>query len=327
MKQKLIVIFLVILSYSLPAQLIEPAAENQFDKFPNFNAEVVKRNKIKTITFDILDKKDMEAPKDNGIMNYYEFDTLGRLIRFYYTTISKIIVKEYHSPAKYKKRRKISDGVVYYKNENVFDTISTRFFYNEQGKIKMKRFNDGTYYEAVYYEYNEDGFVTRQLRCRETNTSSDKSVFVMGIQTVLSEEKFTYEKIGPHQYKKKCLNDEGRPFKEVIVNLNADKQPVKYNESFTATWVNQVTEFVYGSNTRMTERKYSGNSNGDLTLRQLYEYDENGYLYSEKQFKNEVLQNELSYITDASNGLLKSYADRDHVNKSIRITKLYFKFY
>src|SRR6202008_2229613 len=101
---------------------------------------------------------------------------------------------------------------------------------------------DGNYYEATYYDYNKAGKVVREMRAKETNTSGDKNMFMLGVQNILSEEKFEYQKTGDLQYKKKCLNDEGRIFKEIIVNVNEKGQPLLFNEAFTVTWISQETK-------------------------------------------------------------------------------------
>ena len=46
-----------------------------------------------------------------------------------------------------------------------------------------------------------------------------------------------------------------------------------------------------------------------------------------KQFKNDILLNELSYIYDETDRRIKSFLNRDHINKSIRITKVAYKFW
>jgi len=275
--------------------------------------------------FDIMDKKDLQYVVDKGIIQHFDFDAAGRLTRFYYTTIVKTIVKEIHTPAVYKRKRKISNGGVYYKNEFIYDTISTRFYYNEDGRLKLKRFNDGIYYEAVYYAYNEEGFAVKELKCKETNVSNDKSYFQLGMQTILSDEEFQYEKIGDRQFKKKCFNDEGRVFKEIIINSTPSNQTLSLNESFVATWINQSTKYKYNEKNQQVEKIFQTNSSGTLILKETTDYDDKGNILTVKQYKNEVLQNELSYLFDPD-AKVNSFLNRDHINKSIRITKVYYDY-
>ncbi len=322
---------LLILLLALPfvsfSQLILPSTNNGFDQYPNFNFDYIKQHNIKTITFDILDKKDLEVAVDKGLINHYDFDTLGRLTRFYYTAIGKTIVKEYHSQPVRRHHKIISEGGVYYKNDFTYDTISTRFFYDTPGHLILKRYNDGNYYEASYYEYDSTGHAIRELRVKETNASPDKSVFQLGMQNTISDERFEYLPTGKKQYKKKCLNDEGRVYKEIIVDENEQGQPIRFNESFTVTWINQETKFTYNEQQQLVLKTYQSNSNGMLNIKDTYEYDPKGNILTEKQYKNELLQNELSYLFDESDNKVKSFLNRDHINKSIRITKVYYKLY
>ena len=90
-------------------------AESAFDNQLPFNTAYIKTHNIKSITFDILDKKDLQVAEDKGLLNYYEFNDIGLLKRFYYTSIAKIIQKEYHSGVVYRHRKKISNGYSYTK--------------------------------------------------------------------------------------------------------------------------------------------------------------------------------------------------------------------
>ncbi|MBI3521126.1 MAG: hypothetical protein HY062_17430 [Bacteroidetes bacterium] len=324
---KCLLIFVILLTYnsSLISQTLIPTAETAFESQLPFNAEYIKSQHIKSITFDIIDKKDLQVAEDKGLLNYYEFNSNGLLTRFYYTSIVKIIQKEYHSEPVYRHRKLISNGHSYTKNEYVYDTVSTNYFYNEADRLKLKRYNDGSYYESYYYDYSADGKVEKEKRCKETNVSENKSEFKLGGQFIISEESFKYITTGKNQYKKVCQNDEGRPYKEIIYTLNDAKQPISINEQYTVTWITQNSTFTYNQKGQLTKASYKSNSNGDLEQVRTYEYDANDCLLTEKQFKNGVLLKEVSYITDATKKVT-SYIIRDPNNKSIRIVKLLYQY-
>lgn len=309
------------------AQLILPTLSGSFDKYPNFNAEWIKRFSVKTITFDILDKKDYQPGKDQGLVHHYDFDTSGRLTRFYYTMIARQIVKEIYVPPVRRKKRRISGGYTRYENQYIYDTISTRFFYDAKGRLILQRYNEGAYYESTYYDYDDQGRVLRELRCKETNASADKSQFTLGVQNVISEEKFEYQSTGPRQYKKKCLNDEGRVFREVIVNLDENNRPIEMNENFTVTWISQKLKFWYNDFGQLSQKTFETNTDGAQAIRDTFEYDNKGNITWEKQYKNGVLLNERSYLFDQYGQLVTSFVIRDHIEKSMRITKLIYEYY
>jgi hypothetical protein len=71
---------------------------------------------------------------------------------------------------------------------------------------------------------------------------------------------------------------------------------------------------------------FTGNASKEISIRNTYEYDNNNELLTEKQYKNEILQKELSYLTNKAESLLNSLVIRDHINKSIRIVKIKYDY-
>lgn len=309
----------------LISQTLIPTAETAFESQLPFNTEYIKSQKIKSITFDIIDKKDLQVAEDKGLLTYYQFNTNGFLTRFYNTSIVKIIQKEFHSEPVYRHRRLISNGHSYTKNEYVYDTVSTTYFYNEKNLLKLKRYNDGSYYESYYFDYTTEGKVEKEKRYKETNVAETKTEFKLGGQYLISEEGYKYILTGKNQYKKICMNDEGRPYKEIIYTLNEAKQPISINEQYTVAWITQNSSFEYNKKGQLIKASYKSNSNGDMEQVRTYEYDTNDCLLTEKQFKNGLLLKEISYVTDAAKKV-NSYIIRDPNNKSLRIVKLLYQY-
>src|SRR5262249_49397347 len=161
---------------------------------------------IKRITYDIIDKKDFEVAIDKSLMESYDFDTNGKVSRYFYTTIIKTIEKEVYTPPVYRKRRRISGGGTHVENVYLYDTVSTSYFYKRNNLI-LKRYFDGfNYYESRYYRYDSAGNLTKELRFKETNNSKDKSIFILGNQVQLSEDSFQYHKYSNGQLKCTYLN-------------------------------------------------------------------------------------------------------------------------
>jgi hypothetical protein len=309
----------------LISQTLIPTAENAFENQLPFNTEFIKSQKIKSITFDIIDKKDLQVAEDKGLLTYYEFNTNGLLTRFYNTSIVKVIQKEYHSEPVYRRGRKVSNGYSYSKNEYIYDTVSTNYFYTDNSLLKLKRYNDGSYYESYYYDYTTEGKVEKEKRCKETNVSENKTEFKLGGQYIISEESYKYTSTGKNQYKKTCMNDEGRPYKEIIFTFNDAKKPISINEQYTVAWITQNSNFEYNSKGQLIKASYKSNSNGDMEQVRTYEYDANDCLLTEKQFKNGAILKEISYVTDA-NKKVNSYIIRDPNSKSLRIVKLMYQY-
>ncbi len=293
-----------------------PTPETAFEPQHNFNPEIIKAKNIKKITFEIIDKKDYEVAVDKNLIEIYEFNTDGLLSRYYFTSIVKTFERQVVS-----KNRKGRTLVKTF-NDYVYDTVSTSYFYSGNNLI-LKRYHDGmNYYESRYYRYDSLNQLTKELRYKETNNSPDRSVFILGNQVLLSEDSFQYKKFSSGQLKCTLLNNENRSYKEKITNFDSLGRKINVNEIYTsAAWIMQENKYEY-SGKKFVAAQFEGNANNKVILRNTYEYDEKDELYSEKQFKNETLVKEISYVTDKNDSLLNSIIIRDPANKTIRIVRL-----
>lgn len=314
------------LQITVGAQVLLPSPETAFEKQHSFNPAIIKTKNIKKITFEIVDKKDFETVVDKNLIETYEFDTNGLITRYYYTTIVKTVERQITTGPVYKGRKRINNGSSYFINDYVYDTISTSYFY-QNNLLKLKRYHDGAnYYESRYYRYNENNQLTKELRFKETNNSKDKSIFILGNQVLLSEDSFQYQKYSNGQLKCTFFNNENRSYKEQITNYDSLGNKKMVFENYTAaSWIVQEQNFTYKNN-RMSSAEFKGNANNDVILKRTYEFDVKKELLTEKQFKNNVLLKEVSYVADNNNGLLNSFIIRDGINKTMRIVKLKYDF-
>jgi len=269
-----------------------------------------------------MDKKDFEVAVDKSLTETYEFNGDGKLSRYYYTTIVK--TNERQVTKVNRGGHKVSNTY----SDYIYDTISTTFFYSENNLI-LKRYHDGlSYYESRYYRYDQMGHLTKELRFKETNNSVDRSVFILGNQVLLSEDSFQYQKYSSGQLKSVFLNNENRPYKERITNYDSLGRKKNENEYYTvAAWIQQESVFEYTDKLgHLTLAKFSGNTGNKILIKNTYEYDELNELYTEKQYKNDILLREISYVTSKADQLLNSIVIRDPDNKSIRIIKLKYDY-
>ena len=320
MAKRYILLFLL-LAGLLPAQVLLPTHQSAFELEHNFNPELIKQKGIRRITYEIMDKKDFEVAVDKHLVETYEFNSEGLVSRYYYTNVAKTF--ERHSPV-YNRGKAVSYNVTY---EYVYDTVSTSYFYNNRNQLILRRFHDGAnYYESRYYHYNAEGLLTKELRYKETNNSPGKGVFILGNQVLLSEDSFQYHKAGKGIQKCVFVNNENRPYKERITRSDSTGLVIAMNETYlAATWIRQEHSYEYRGK-RLVAARFEGNANNNIVLKHVYEYDENNELYSEKQFRNELLLKEISYVTDKQNGLLNSIIIRDPTNKNMRIIRLKYDF-
>jgi hypothetical protein len=293
----------------------------------NFNPDIVKKNRVKSIVLDIVDKPDGKVIVDKDATQGFEFDEKGRVIRYYYTILNRTQATEVDVPALKKRGKVIRPATTKTVMKFINDTIFTNVFYDDLGRVILKRSRSGDYYDAYYYEYNAIGKINKEMHCRETNISENKNFFKLGVQTILSSETFDYENLTPVQVKKKCFNDEGREYKKAIINYDLKGNKLSESYEFIVSWMRQESLFEYDNNGRLIRRVFKSNESGELKQESTFDYDANGHLVTEKKLKDKIVLNEVSYLFDEFTKLVKSHIDRDFKNASIGIVKYAYTFY
>ena len=317
------------------SQIIVPPTIGISPSEPAFSKTFIKQNKIKTISASVVDKPDGEIIRDKGLAQVYVFDTSGNLTRNYFNEVTSIEKTETEIPAVVKRGRVVKKAHTKTDFQYQYDTLGTEFFYSSTGYLIMKRVCIGDFYNSTYYEYFGDGLISRQTVCKETNIAKRGEKFKLGVQTVISEEKFQYEQLTPTQVKKKFLNDEGKPYKQGILNFINGK-PLDESYQFEVGFIRSAVNYKYDSQSRLTEKIMTDNSSGDNMEKITYEYDEAGNLKTEKRFKNGTQTNEIIYFyeapasllaTGSGRSLLTSQANRQIQQASIKIIKYEYSFY
>jgi hypothetical protein len=311
------------------AQLLIPHYSTVFKKEYTFSPLYIQKNQIKKVQFEILDKKDFEAPVDRHLIEHYEFSSFGLILRFYYTDIIKTIEKQVTVPARYRGRRKISNAYTYVMNDYIYDTISTTYIYKPQtDKLLMKRSHLGSgFYDTRYYRYDSLMNLIEETRYKETNVSQSKNDFILGSQTLVSKDSTSVIVYSTDQTKVIYYNSERRPYKEQII-LKKNGNVVGINESYVAaSWIQQNQTFEYNNKGQMTSAVFNSNANVNLSYKHTFDYDKNGWLLTEKKYKNDVLLTESSFVNDTLSSLVNSVVIRDFGNKSIRIIKMKYSYY
>lgn len=329
---RIIAAFLFSLALLIPVASLSQIVMNKPQEIATtdlvFDPAFVKKNKIKTITIDLANKPDNKVIDDKGLVQHCEFDAEGRLSRYYYTILSGTKTREIEVPAVYRRGRVVRKAYTRTENTYSYDTISTNYYYDNAGRITIKRTNAGEFFQSVYYTYDmQDGSLIKEVRCRETNASENRNEFRLGVQTLTSLETFTYEKLSPTQIKKRSLNDEGRVYKQTIINYNSQGNKLDENAEYVVTWMTSTDTWKYDAQGRVIEKTSYSNTTGNARSSAQYEYDAKGNLTGEKRFKDQLQTNEISYLYDESGLLLRSQVNRDILNKQIGIIKYSYTFY
>lgn len=293
----------------------------------NFNADIIKKNKIKSISIITVVKPDGTIIVDKGESKGYEFDEFGNITRYFYTVLNKTVTEELEVPAVKRKGRIIRPARTRTITKYINDTIFINVFYDSQKRVIAKRVKAGDFYDAYYYEYNQKGQITKELHCKETNISENKREFKLGVQTVLSTETFEYITLTPTQIKKRCFNDEGREYKKAIINYDSKGNKLSENYEFIVSWMRQENTYLYDESGKLIKKNFASNEGGEVNEYSIYEYEKSLLLTAESRFKNNLLIYDINYMYDESNTLIKSEVNRDHKNASIDIVKYSYTFY
>lgn len=327
MKKIFILQFSVFISLNGIGQIINNKPVDIAMGLIDFNSELVKKNRIKKIDITIVDKPDGNIIIDKGARRGYEFNENGYVSKYYYTIFNRIQSEEVLIPAIKKNGRIIKAETIRNTIKYINDTIFINAYYDNQNRIITKRVKSGEYFDTFYYEYNGKGQMIKKLHFKETNISENKNEFILGVQNELSSEFFNYEMITLAQTKIRCINDEGREYKKVIINFDDDENVLSKTHEFIVSWMRQESTYKYDENGKLLKKTFETNESNEIKEYSLFEYDKSGALLTEIKFKDNVLSNEINYLYDESNTFIKSEVNRDHTNASIVIVKYSYTFY
>lgn len=309
------------------AQLFLPIDDDPFGVPIRFNADSIHHNKIKSITANLQYKPDEHIIDDKGLKEYYQFDSIGRISFYWRNRVKDYYYDTYQHPEVRRKgklvRRAWTETKYYYR----YDSIFINYYYDYKNQLTCRRENDGDFYYTWYYIYNEDGTVARKTHCRETNVGQGHAHFRLGVQTIISQEDFAYQKFSATQIKQLCLNDEGKPYKETMLLFDKQGRPIDSREAYTAGGIRIVTTWQYDELGRMASFTYTSNAGDALADKTQFNYDSLGRIESVKRYHNDVLTDEFSYLYEKNAAVPHAYINRRHVELGIDIVKLDIVFY
>ena len=317
-----ILYFTFYISLSCDAQLFLPIDDDPFGVPIHFDVDSIHHNKIKSITANLQYKPDEHIIDDKGLKEFYQFDSVGRLNYYWRNKVKSYQTDVIDHRAIFRHGRQIKAASTEFLNHYVYDTIFVNYYYDYKNRLACRRECDGDFYYTWYYIYNEDGTVARKTHCRETNNGQTHFNFRLGVQTIISQEDFSYQKFSPTQVKQLCLNDEGKPYKETMMLFDKKGRPIDSREEYTAGGIRIVTTWQYDSLGRTKGLTYNSNAGDALADRTEFNYDSLGRTASVKRFHNEVLTDEFSYLYDGNAMVPYAYINRRYVDLGIDIVKL-----
>jgi hypothetical protein len=326
LKKLCLLAFISLLPFAGLAQLYLPITDDPFGVPVKFNADSIRKHHILSITANLQYKPDEKKINDKGLKEFYRFDSLGRLDFYWRTRVKSFGEQTIEHPAVYRKGRKVrgpwTETVFAYS----YDTVFVYYYYDNFQRLACRRQCDGDFYHTWYYIYNNDGTIARQTHCRETNLGQGHANFRLGVQTIISQEDFSYKRFSPSQIKQYCLNDEGKPYKEKMMLFDEKGRPLDFREAYNSGGIRIVSTWKYDSLGRTSEITYNSNAGGEFTEITQYHYDSLGRIESVKRFNDGKLKDEFSYLYHDREPVSYAYINRRHLELGIDIVKLEIKY-
>ena len=265
---------------------------------PSFQYNVIRDKKVSTITIRYQNKPDGARIKDDGIMKYFRFDDDGKLVESFYT------VKEGYES---------------------WDTVRTLYYYYNNGKLSIKRTNEGTFMDTWYYTWYDDGAMKKRAHVHEVplSTSGD---FKIASQSVISSDSFAYSPY-PKQLQRFGFNEEKTIYERTVTQFDDNKRMVSRYCHYSVGWLYSQIDLSYDGVGRVTEYKLTGNLSGDTHRSVSIAYDTvAGVMISQKLFNDSKETDDIEYMYDKSTGLISNQLDRDYIKSSISIAGFTYEF-
>jgi hypothetical protein len=273
------------------AQMLDNRDGNAFTEHPFFNVEFIKQNKIKTISGSYTYKKPGETIKNTGFKQWYQFDSLGRLIYSYETR----------------------------KDDGSKDTTKNRYVYASDGRIMIHKKGDGKGYSSSQYSFDEKGRLIKETFFREYIDS-----FGIQKQTLINAESTRYE-ITDSIVKKTVYNNYDLPYMQVFTYFDTAGYVLKREERMLMTSDLTTYKYAYNDHGLLASIKQLIQNQETPNEEQLFIYDSHGNLIEKQYYRKGIYITETEMIYNEKSKLLTYVLTREVATNTIVI--LSFKTY
>lgn len=265
---------------------------------PTFNYDIIHTKKVASITIHVEEKPDDKPIYDDGIMQYYRFDSAGRLAESYYT------IKE---------------------SSDSWDTIHSRYYYDKQNRLITKRTYEGSFYDTWYYVWYDNGLLKKEAHVHESVGPGGGADFKIGSQKMISCDSFNYE-IYPKQVQRYGYNEQNKLYEKVITQYDNGKHLISRYSHYQVGWLFSQADLVYDSVYRVTGYTYAANLSGEEYKKVHITYDKYSNVISEKIFSRDKQLNDIEFMYDNSTGLISNKLNRDYIKGLIEIDQFTYTF-
>lgn len=248
--------FCIIGNYTF-GQLLDNSQGNALSDRPFFNEDLIRENKIKSISGDFTVKKVGDILRDTELGRTYFFNQKGQLVKSLETTQASI-------------------GL---------DTLVSYFEYNEAGDITAIRTKDHYGFYATIYKYDSLGRVIREEFRRNLNKNSSSLDLEIGKEFVVTYETSSYQEFDGQQ-KRTVYNSYGTPYKDVFTYYDEDGLITQKVERLQRTSGTKSTNYSYNEKGLLDTIKVVSSQSGIKKREYVFSYDEWNNLIKKEYYKN-----------------------------------------
>ncbi len=250
----------------------------------HFNAAFIRLNNVASISGQASVKRDGEPIRDKSDRSFYSFDRNGSTV-FTNNTFGK--------PGSGR------------------DTASVAWTYDTLGRAIEQLRNDLNGHFAFRDSSDAKGRVVKQVYVRIENLSGDRYNLQRGRETIISEERFTYEDVNDTVLQKTWLNDRGLPYREQFYHTDEWGYLRVIDDHYLITGRRGRVTFRYAEKGRLAERIEQPDLSNPTTTKHIWHYDVAGNVVMGDQYRNEKSIRHIEYLYEASSMFLKATIAKD----------------
>ncbi|PKR79846.1 hypothetical protein CW751_12880 [Brumimicrobium salinarum] len=245
-------------SLNVNGQLLNNKTGEAFTDRPYFNEEIIRKNKIKTISGGFIHYKLGDILRETDYFREYTFNEKGQLVRQL-------------------ESRQVANGQ---------DTLVSLYEYDNGNLVALRQKDQYGFY-AYIYAYDEKNRVINEEYRRNLNRNEISATnFKLGREFSVSAEKSSYEDYDGQQ-KRTIYNSYGIPYKHVFTYYDDLGLVTSKVERLIRTSDTKTTFYSYNEKNLIDSIKVRSNSPNFQNKTYVFEYDDYENLVKKEVFKND----------------------------------------
>ncbi len=257
-------------------QVLDNRNGEAFTDKPFFNADFIRKNKLKRLTGSYVYKKRGDIMRETRFKQVYEFDKQGNLVSNYET--------------------RTDDGTK--------DTTWNIYKYDAKGNLIQHKKTDLEGFNTVEYVYDSLNRVIQERHFREIDTVAQETRSLL-----FNEETIEYADYGD-QKKRTRYNNYNLPYLDEFFNYNELGYLVEREERIKMTSTVYTYEYEYNETGRLAAIRKKSNRKEGYLEELLFKYDALGNLMEKHIYKNGEFITDIQIVYSNNSKLLSSVITR-----------------